>query len=206
MLQLVCAKLCAVARKLGIILAEIFELTRIVTVDFSLDGVGASERRFFGHQRGCCAKRETRDIPQWLERGRANPPFGHQPVEPAEMPLLLSRHSRNELGFRAIGPEHRELSRIDSRRSIFAGLVDPKHRRRVSATISRAPGRHARLPLNDRSRISAAPPSERIAFHPAIEIPRKRNCTSSQRTRGAWVNCFRSSAVLAPFVSGVAVH
>ena len=46
MLQLVCAKLCDVARKLGIILAEIFELTRVVPIDFSLDGVGASERRF----------------------------------------------------------------------------------------------------------------------------------------------------------------
>ncbi len=48
--------------------------------------------------------------------------------------------------------------------------------------------------------ISAAPPSDRIAFQPAIEMPRNRNCTSSQRTSGAWVICFRSSAVLAPLV------
>ena len=43
--------------------------------------------------------------------------------------------------------------------------------------------------------MSAAPPSERIAFHPAIEMPRKRNWTSSQRTSGAWVICRSSSSV-----------
>ena len=34
-------------------------------------------------------------------------------------------------------------------------------------------------------RITNAAASERIAFHPAIEMPRNDHCTSSQRTSGA---------------------
>src|SRR5438309_1347743 len=115
------------------------------------------------------------------------------------MALLLSRHPRDQLGFRTIAAEHRELARIDSGCTIFAGLIDAQHRIGVGTSVAGAPAAHARLPRSVSTEISAAPPKESIAFHPAIDMPRKRNCTSSQRTSAAWVICCSSSAVLPLF-------
>src|SRR3954451_116964 len=167
-------------------------------VDLRLDGIGAGERRVFGHQRSRCAERESGDIPQWLQRGWAHASLGHERVETIEVPLLLGRHPRDELGFRAIPAEHGELAGVDSRRAIFAGLVDPQPRCAVGPPVAGTPPAHRRDAFASRNAIVAAPEREMIAFHPAIEMPRNDHCTSSQRTRGAWVICFRRSAVDAP--------
>src|SRR5581483_5823688 len=113
--------------------------------------------------------------------------------------LLLGGHSCGQLGLRAIAPKDGKLAGVNPRGAIFARLVDPQHGIAIRAAIARMPVPHARRPLSVRIVISPAPPSDRIAFHPAIEIPRKRNWTSSQRTIGAWVICFSSSAALSPF-------
>src|SRR5215210_5171023 len=92
-----------------------------------------------------------------------------------------------------------ELPRVNPRGAIFAGLVDAQHRLAVGAPVAGAPAAHARRPRSVSSRISAAPPSDRIAFQPASVTPRKRNCTSSQRTSGACVISLKRSAVLPLF-------
>ena len=185
-------------------IAEIVELTAVMAIDFGLDRVGACERRLFRHERGDSAQSEAGDIPQGLQRGRAHTPLRQKRIEAIEMKLLLRRHARNQLRLGAIGTKHGELACIDAGRAIFARLIDAKHRGDVGPFLARTPARHARFALSISVTISPAPPSERIAFHPAIEIPRKRNCTSSQRTSGAWVICFRSSAVLVAL--GSVVH
>src|SRR5205085_167755 len=94
-----------------------------------------------------------------------------------------------------VAAKHRKLTGINARRAIFSGLIDAEHRRRVGAAVAWPPAFHRRVVLRLKIRISAAPPSERIAFQPAIEMPRKRNWTWSQRISGACVICFKSSAV-----------
>src|SRR4051795_3537268 len=106
MLELLGAKLEDVRGKLRVLVAELRELARVMLVDLGLDGIGAGERRLFGHQRSRCAERESGDIPQWLQRGWAHASLRHERVEPVEVPLLLRRHARNELGFRTIPAEH----------------------------------------------------------------------------------------------------
>ena len=88
------------------------------------------------------------------------------------------------------------MARIDPGRAIFAGLVDAQHRASVRSRVAWPPAGHVRLLRTVRIAMSAAPPSERIAFQPAMEMPRKRNWTSSQRINGAWLISFRSSAGL----------
>src|SRR5690242_14032578 len=106
------------------------------------------------------------------------------------MPLLLRRHAGDQLGFGAVGAEHRKLAGVDARRAIFARLVDADHRRTVGPAVAGPPRAHARCRLRLSMTMSAAPPSDRIAFQPAIEMPRKRNWTSSHRISGACVICF----------------
>src|SRR6478752_8190199 len=119
------------------------------------------------------------------------------------MALFLRSHARNQLGFGAIAAEHGKLPRVNAGRAIFSGLVDAEHRGAVGQPVTGAPAAHARRPRNVRSRISKAPPSESIAFQPASVMPRKRNCTSSQRTSGACVISFSKSAGLLLLVSAV---
>jgi len=118
--------------------------------------------------------------------------------EPVEVPPLLLGHARHQLGFGAIAPKNRQLARVDSRRAIFARLIDAQHRIAVAAPIAWPPAAHPRRRLRLRNRIIAAPLREMMAFHPASEMPRKRYCTSSHRTRGACVICLSRSAVLPP--------
>src|SRR4051794_4030634 len=114
------------------------------------------------------------------------------------MPLLLRRHSGDQLGFRAVAAKDGELPGIDPGCAIFAGLVDAQHRGAVRAAVAGAPAGHARRAFHDKARITAAPPSEMIAFHPAMEMPRNDHWTWSQRTIGAWTIARRRSAVLEP--------
>ena len=175
----------------------------IMSVDLGLDRVGAGQRRFLGHQRGRRAEREAGDVPQRLERGRAHAPLGHQRVEAVEMPLLLRRHARDQLGFGAI-----------------AAGAPPAGRRRSGSRHIRRPGRRAasrrgrgagrldasrswRAALRLRKAISAAPPSERMAFQPAIEMPRNDHCTWSQRTSGVAEDVPASGAPLPVAVQAV---
>src|SRR5690348_16751756 len=205
MLDLIGPKVGNVRGKFRIAVAERDELLAIMFVDLGLDRVGAGKRGFLGHEGRRGPEREAGDVPQRLQRGRTHAALGHQPVEAVEVPLLLRRHAGGELGFGAVAAEHGELPRVDPRRTIFPGLVDAQHRRSIGAAVAGTPAGHARRPLKVRIAISAAPPNEKIAFHPASEMPRKRNWTSSQRTSGAWVICLRRSAVLTPLDS-VEVH
>ena len=61
---------------------------------------------------------------------------------------------------------------VDPSRAIFAGLVDPQHRGAVDDSV--AGTRHFRA-LHTSQEMTIAEPSERIAFQPAIEMPRKAN-------------------------------
>src|SRR3954454_10463584 len=106
------------------------------------------------------------------------------------MPLFLGRHAGDQLGFGTISTKNRQLPSIDARRAIFAGLIDAKHGLGVAAGHARSSRAHARRSFRLRMRINAAPPSDRMAFHPAMEMPRKRNWTSSQRVTGEWMIWF----------------
>ena len=174
--------------------------SRIMAVDLGLDRVGAGHRRLLADQRGRRAEREAGDVPERLERGRADPPLGHQLVETVEMALFLRR----------------PCGRSDARRASFV-RAPPAGRHRCGSRHIRRPGRRAastrgraacRRGASCRScpppsvpaiAISAAPPSERIAFQPAIEMPSNDHCTWSQRTSGTFM---MSSRLVAP----VAVH
>src|SRR6476659_3577306 len=203
MLELVGAKFGDIGGEFRVVLPELVELAGIMAINLGFHRIGAGERRFLRHQRGRRAEREAGDVPQRLERRRAHPAFGDQLVEAGEMAFFLRRHARDELGFRTVAAKDRQLPGVDARRAIFAGLVDAQHGCGVRPPVAGPPAGHARLERRLRRRISAAPPSERMAFHPAIEMPRKRNWTSSQRTKGAWVICLSKSAVLAPFAKAV---
>ena len=171
-----------------------------MAVDFGLDRVGAGQSGLFGHERGDCAQRESGDVPKRLERGRAHPPLGHQGIEARQMAVFLRGHARDQLGFRAVAAEHGELAGIDARRAIFARLVDAEHRRAVGPA---SPGRQRLIGATPERQEGdrAAPPSDRIAFHPAMEMPRNDHCTSSQRTSGVATICFSRSAVVPPWRS-----
>src|SRR5213075_1162286 len=126
---------------------------------------------------------EAGHLPQGLERGGANAPLGHQLVETVEVTLLLGRHSRDLVRGGSASAKHRQLPRINPCRAIFAGLIDAKHRLPVGALVAGTPAvRHALRPASIAT--SAAPPSEIIAFQPAIETPNSDHCTWSQRTSG----------------------
>src|SRR4051812_34542622 len=203
MLDLVGAELCDIGGKLGVIAAKLAKLRSIMLVDFGLDGVGAGERGLLRHERGRGAQCKSGNVPNGLQRGRANPAGRDHCVEALQVPLLLRRHAGDQLGFGAIAAEHRELAGVDACRAIFAGLVDAEHRCRVGTSIAGPPAAHTRRGFRVSSKISEAPPSDRIAFQPAMEMPRKRNCTSSHRTNGAWVIWLNSSAVVRPLPAAV---
>ena len=190
MLQLLGTELRDIFGKLGIVVAQLIQLALVMTANLGLDRIGASHRRFLADQRGSGSKSEARDSPQGLERGRANPPLGNQRVEAVEMPLFLHRHSRHELGGRRIGRKHSELSGVDTRGAIFARLVDSKDRVRIRAPLAGTPGaaHRERLPVRVSQPISTAPDSDRIAFHPAIEMPNRDHCTWSQRISGTFIS------------------
>src|SRR4029078_5522022 len=120
------------------------------------------------------------------------------------MSLALRAHAGDEPRFRAIAAQHCELPGINAGRAILAGLVHAKHRGGIGAAVAGPPTGHALLGFKVRSGMSAAPQSERMAFQPAMEMPRKRNCTWSQPMHGACVICFNSSDVVAP--DGLAVQ
>src|SRR5688572_20055112 len=98
------------------------------------------------------------------------------------MALLLARHAGDEVRRRRALAEHGELARVDASRAIFAGLVDAQHRRAVDLAVAGA-RRHDRS-LHTSQQMMMAEPSDRTAFQPAMEIPRKANWIWSQRTNG----------------------
>ena len=139
---------------------------RIMPVDLGLDRVGAGERRFLRHQRGRRAEREAGDVPQRLKRGRAHPPLGHQRVEALEVPLLLRRHARDQLGFGAIARAARRAAR---HRCASRHIRRPGRRaasRRVSAR--RSPGRQ---PLIARAALKRQEQDQRRAAERQDRVP-----------------------------------
>src|ERR1044072_5907610 len=119
---------------------------------------------------------------------------------------LLGGHAGDQGGALVAAAEHGELARINPGRAIFPGLVDAQHRRHVRARIAGAPAAHAaRGFLRLSHRMTNAEASERIAFHPAIEIPSHDHWTSSQRTHGATMIDFSMSSTEAPLAVEVQV-
>src|SRR4029079_5438041 len=203
-LELVGAELGDVFGKLRVVLAEFVELLAVMAVDFGLDRVGAGKGGFLGDERGRSAEREAGPVPDRLERGRTHAALGHQGVEPGGVPLLLRRHAGDELGLGAVRTKHCELAGVDPRRTIFAGLIDAQHRGAVRAAIARTPAGHRASPWSEKRRISAAPPSDMMAFQPASEKPRNDHWTWSQRISGAPV-IWRNTSAVEP-LWGVEVH
>src|SRR3546814_2606832 len=104
------------------------------------------------------------------------------------MPLFLPRHAADDPRIGVAVTHHRKLARIDARRPIFARLIDAKHGRGVGQ------GRcHGRFMVNHR--ITPAALRERIAFHPASDMPNMFHGMASQRTSGMAITCARTSAV-----------
>ena len=178
MLALVGLKIGDGAAELRIVLAQRLELLRIMGVDLVLDRGRAGHRRLRPDQRRGRAERVAGDMPERLEQGRAHAALRHHRVEMLEMPLLLRRHAGDQARGRLAVAEHRELAGIDAGRAIFAGLIDAQHRGGVGARVAGPPAgggaqsRPGRFRLNHRT--INAPARERIAFQPAIEMPRKR--------------------------------
>ena len=69
MLELIRAEFLDVLRKLRIVIAELGQLASVMLVDLGLDGIGAGQRRFFGHECGRRAKGEAGDVPHRLQGG-----------------------------------------------------------------------------------------------------------------------------------------
>ena len=127
MYQFLRLKLGDVGRQFRVIVAKLGQLLRIMAVDFRLDGIGAGHCSPLAYQRCCGTKRESRNTPQGLQRGRADPSVGHQPVETFEMASFLCRHAGNLVSCGGAPAKDCQLPGIDSRRAIFTGLIDAQH-------------------------------------------------------------------------------
>ena len=79
----------------------------------------------------------------------------------------------------------------------LARMIDPNHGRDVRRPVA-GKGRRAGHRLRVSQRIRLPDVSDRIAFHPAIEMPRKANWTASQRMTGVSMIEASRSSVVAP--------
>src|SRR4051812_49118448 len=70
-----------------------------------------------------------------------------------------------------------QLAGVNPAGADLAGMIDAEHRRRIGRA-------QRRLGFSVSHRITSPNPSERIAFHPAIEMPNSDHCGWSQRTNG----------------------
>jgi hypothetical protein len=124
------------------------------------------------------------DIPEGLEERRANAPVLSSADRNDRGAVLLHRHPGDVSGHRMAVPKHRKLTRIDTRGAVLAGLVT---RIIESMSARSSPGRQFgrftfMQPLASVvSRSTITPPTpirfDRIAFQPAIDMPRNENCT-----------------------------
>ena len=179
----------------GSLVAELLELLAIMAVDLGLDRVGAGHRGFLGHQRGRRAEREAGDVPDRLEQRSGAPGARPSTRRNARGGAPPGRHPRDQRARRANpcraprAGRHRSGSRHIRRPGRRAAST------RVDARFARAPAVMRVRFMPRRRAMAAAPPSERIAFHPAIEIPRSDHCTWSQRINGV---AMMSSRLVAP--------
>ena len=88
-------------------------------------------------------ERVAGDRPERLQYRRPHAARGEKRVEMAEMLLLLRRHAGDQRGRLVAIPEHGELARVNTRRAIFAGLVDADHRVARRAAVAGTPVAHA---------------------------------------------------------------
>ena len=187
--------------EIRIVIPKLAKLIAVMLVDLRLDGGCAGHSRIGSYQGRDCAERMTCHVPERLEQGWPHSAVRQQLVEMVQVALLLDRHSRNCSRGRVARPKHRQLAGVDPGGSVFPGLVHSKHRGHVWALVTGAPpGDRAvgsqirafgRLRLNHN--INKPNPMEMIAFHPAMEMPRNENCTSSQRMRGRAMMSARTS-------------
>ena len=141
-----------------------------MTVDLGLDRGGAGHRRLGANQRGRGTQREAGDVPERLERGRPNAAFGHHPIEDDAVARFLARHAGDLARLTRGLAHHRQLPGIDSRRAIFAGLVDPEH----GCAMSRVG--HVRL---HKAMMPSPPRIEMSALKPASDMPKRVHCAMS---------------------------
>ncbi len=108
-------------------IGERVALRLVVAVDLGLDRDGARHRRRRAEQRGADAERIAGDVPQRMQDGRADAALDDQVVEHREVPRLLRLHPPDRRGDGGAVAHHRELSGVDPRGAIFAGVVDADH-------------------------------------------------------------------------------
>ena len=200
--------------------AEIFGLLSVVLVDDLLDRDGARHSGALAQERRRGTEGITGNCPQWVEGRRTRPPHDQQLVEPAEMAFLGLCHPADLAGA-AAASEHVELTFINPRRAVLAGVVDPQHARDLLGWIAISgqalwvrfahaiPRRIPPRREGRRSREKAArqlPPitKEASRFHPASEMPQIDQAGSSQRT-GIWprMRAFSASTVSAAVAAPV---
>src|SRR3546814_8901418 len=156
-------------------------------------------------------------MPQRVKDGRADAAAAEQRLEGSQVTIRLLLHVADGLGARVPG-EHRELALVDPLGAELAGMVDPHDAvdQGIVVEVARQPPRalgpaaaigfagHARLSLARCRSLATAPrptaarPAARIAFQPAMEIPRTANATPSQRTIGWPMICAFSAARSSP--------
>ena len=127
MLQLFGSESRDVGRKFGLAVPEFVELAAIMAVYLRFDRVGAGHCRSFGHESSRGAEREASDFPHRLQGRRPYASFGHQCIEPFQVPLLLLRHAGNHPTGRAVLAKHGQLACVNSCCPVFARLVDAEH-------------------------------------------------------------------------------
>src|SRR5262249_12082830 len=127
-LDLLGAELLDGAAQLGLVVAELARLARVVLVDRLLDRHRAGHRRLVAEQRGRRTEREARDVPQGLQRRRPHAALDHQPVEDPVVLALGAGHGSDlaaRVAVGAAGPAQRgKLALVDAHGAVFAGLVD----------------------------------------------------------------------------------
>ena len=120
------------------------------------------------------------------------------------MALLLRGHAGDQLRGRRVASQHRELAGIDARRAIFAGLIDAEHRSAIGAPVAGAPAAGAMglslAALLQRQHRRSSPRRRATGSRSSrpAKCRRRRHCTWSQRTSGAFMICIEQSAMVAP--------
>ncbi|PAV69659.1 hypothetical protein WR25_16423 [Diploscapter pachys] len=145
MLQFLSLEISDRVRQFGVAVAQFVTLLLIVFVDLGLDRRGAGHRRIRPDRRSDRTQCEARLVPERLEQRRPHAAARHHRIEEGAVPLLLGGHMMDRARRRVPIAQHRQLARIDTRRTIFARLIDADHRLRRLAPVAGAPVRPARV-------------------------------------------------------------